>query len=135
MTKITTIRLSNSTKQRLNSLRYSPGETYENIILRLLESKVGMDEAQYLLYDTKCDNCWVKFVIDWNIPERNIRYFNRNKELVDEVPVYNYKDVNEQERWLRFKSSVEALTNIFAMAAILEVGQSLHIGELILKRL
>ena len=30
--KITTIRLSESTKQRLNSLRYSPGETYENII-------------------------------------------------------------------------------------------------------
>lgn len=133
--KITTIRLSESTKQRLNSLRYSPSETYENIILRLLESKVGMEEAQYLLYDTKCKNCWVKFVIDWNIPERNIKFFNRKKELVDELPIYNYEDAAEQERWLKFKDVVDNLNNIYAMAAILEKGQSLHLGELILKRL
>lgn len=134
--KITTIRLSESTKQRLNSLRYSPAETYENIILRLLESKVGMDEAKYLLYDTKCKNCWVKFVIDWSVPERNIKYFDRNSDdLLDEVPVYNYKDVEEQERWIGFKDIVEDLDNIYGMAAILESGQSLHLGDLILKRL
>lgn len=116
-------------------MQHSPSETYESIILRLLETKVGAETVEYVIYDNKCENCWVKVIIDWSNPTSNVQYLTRDGDVVAEIPVYNYEDNAEQNRWDNFKVEIEELDNIRSMCAILEEGQTLHLGNLGIKRL
>lgn len=135
MSKITTIRVTDRTKQRLRAIQHSPSETYENIILRLLETKVGDELVEYLLYDNACENCWIKIAIDWSNPMDNVQYLNRDGTLTNNVPVYNYASPDEQQLWDNFREEISDLDNIRSMCAILETGQTLHVGSLGIKRL
>ena len=135
MAKISTIRLSERTKARLRALRVSPGESYENVILRLLETKIGAEQAEYVLYKEDCDNCWVKLVIDWNAPDKSIEFLSRDGVLVSGVPLYNFEDAGVQLAWNMFKEDVEDLDNLYSMCAILDEGQILHLGDICLRRL
>ena len=135
MAKASTIRLTDKTKERLRAIQHSPTETYESIILRLLETKVGNDIIEYLVFDNRCKNCWVKLIIDWDNPTKPVQYLNRDGRLVNEIPVYNYEDSVEQEAWCRFKEDVEDLDNIRSMCAILEDNQTLKLGTMGIKRI
>lgn len=134
MAKISTIRLSDRTKQRLRALQYAPSETYESIILRLLETKIGNEVVEYLVYNEKCENCWIKLAIDWSNPMNNIQFLTRDSKLTSTFPIYNYEDKDEQDRWEKFREDVLDLENIQSMCAILGEGQTLHLGELAIKR-
>ena len=135
MAKITTIRVTDKTKQRLRAIQHSPSETYESIILRLLETKVGGDLVEYLVYDAKCKNCWIKIAIDWSNPMNSIQFLNRDGTLSNSIPKYNYESSEEQELWDNFREDLEELNNIRSMCAILETGQVLHLGTIGIKRL
>ena len=135
MIKMSTIRLSNKTKEKLRAIEKSPDESYESIILRLLETKVVDETIEYLIYDNECSNCQIKIVIDWGNPFSNIQYLNRDGNLLNEIPEYDFEDGEEQSKWDNFKSEVEKLDNIRSICAILDEGEISDFGNIAIKRI
>ena len=121
-----TIKISESTKVRLKSLAIVEGESYEQIILRLLDVKLN---GQCIDYSISYNNISVKCVIDWSAKKENILFYN-NDGLSRNI-VYDGDD----ENYKCFVDKVNGCVNLINILAILEDGERIVVDGLVLERL
>ena len=130
----TSIQVSKETRDRLKDLGLHPSESYENILCRLLDGKLGGREIEYILQDLNAD-CNVKAVVDWGLEGNEcVKFYDKNGDCSEVVPHYDFKDNGFQLKWDRFREMLEGLDNILSILAILESGESIRAGDLILSR-
>ena len=130
------IQLSNETKQRLKTLALSETETYENIILRLLEKEIGKVpyEIRYNI-SSKDYNFGVDFVVDWSSPVENLSFLDGDGVKFNHVPTTNLPCIDGLgDEWLVFKEWVEGLDNLLEWCAILDDGAVVDLDGGVLKR-
>lgn len=125
----TTIQISKESKLRLKALSLTPNESYENILLRLLDAKLGGRELFYNIQSLVFLDCSIDCVIDWGSDVENIMFLNREGLRKFNVPDYDV------EGWGEFKEAILGLDNLINILAILEFGEEIRAGNLVLKRI
>ena len=124
----TTIKISKESKMRLKELALTPTESYEHIILRLLDVKLGGRELDYLISDKHSDHS-LKVKVDWGKSEENILFYDHRGELHFSIPELGFDD-----DWVKFQEYVSGLSNLINILAVLEYDESIDAGEVVLKR-
>lgn len=138
VTKFTTIRVSTKTKENLRALRLTEGESYENIIIRLMESKIGKLETIRYRLSSKDYPFSVDYLIDWGSESKNLCFLDGDDNEYNEVPLENLsfgKDDKLYPPWLQFKDYVEGLDNLVRISSVLEFDDTLDVGFGVLRRL
>ena len=130
MRNYSSIQVSTTTKNRIKGLSLTKTETYENILLRLLNAKLNGREIDYLIQDLNSDNT-LKVKVDWGRPTRNIFYYDSEGDLKTEIPLPS-KVTGE---WEMFRENIIGLDNLINLLAVLEEDEEINAGELSLKRL
>lgn len=125
-----TIQISSETKYRLKSLALTPRESFENILLRLLDAKLNGRELKYNIRDKKHGKYNINAVVDWGSDVENIMFVDKQEELRQNIPRQEYDD-----SWSEFFDKVEELKNIVGMFSVLEFDEEIRAGDLILKRI
>lgn len=131
----TSIQISKETRDRLKELGMHPNESYENILVRLLDGKMEGREVEYILQDKNAE-CNVKAVVDWGVGEANqcVKFYDKNGNCSENVPLYTFDDKEFQVKWDSFRDMIESLENIISILAILESGESIQAGDLVMTR-
>lgn len=129
MRNYSTIQVSNETKYRLKGLALTKTETYENIILRLLNVKLNGREIDYLIQDNNSDN-QQKVRVDWGRPKKNILYYDRDGDLKHILP--EPEGITKTEE--TFKENIKGLDNLVNILAVLDEDEEIDAGEVTLKR-
>lgn len=139
VTNFTTIRVSNKTKERLRALRLTEGESFENIIIRLMESKIGKLPGVIRYKISSKDYPFsIEYIIDWDSESKNLYFLDGDENKYTSVPTENItigKGDKLYEPWLGFKKFVDGLDNLIGMSAVLEAGESIDVIVGVLKRL
>ena len=130
----TSIQISTDTKEKLKLLALTPSEPYEQILQRLLDSKIGSRELQYLIRNVD-EDCNLKAVVDWGLPSENIKFFDKDGNCGEHIPLYDFDDKEFQAKWDSFVESVNNLDNLVKILAVLEAGESIRTEDMILSRL
>ena len=130
MRNYSSIQVSKETKYRLKGLALTRTETYENILLRLLNTKLHGREIDYLIIDNNSDN-QMKVKIDWGRQSQNILYYDEDGDLKKEFP----NPANITPEWELFKENINKLDNLINILAILEDDEEIAAGDLCLKRI
>ena len=134
MRKHTTMRITNTTLDRLKDLRYTQSESMENVIIRLLEAKCGAEEVFYLIKSND-DEFQLKISVDWTELEENLYYYDEEGRKYTQPPTPDFTDDAEKERYEAFIEHIMDIPNIHAMLLILAEGQYIRAGDLIIGRL
>ena len=71
--------------RRLKSLAIYPNESYDKILKRVLDSKVGESEIVYLISDLR-SSCRLKCVVDFGELEENITFFEKDDGFRSHYP-------------------------------------------------
>lgn len=121
------IQVSIETKHRLKGLKLTQTETYENILVRLLDVKLDGREIYYLIRDNNSDNT-LKVKVDWSKPSENILYYH-NDELDSCLP----EPVDNSCK--TFYENINKLDNLINILAVLDEDEEINAGEVNLKRL
>ena len=112
------IRVTHATMKRLKSLAVSPNESYDKILKRIIDAKVGEDVITYLIDDID-SNCKLRCVIDYGQEEKNISYYERNDSVRSNNPplVYVGSDVSSEDysNFLMRLRGIEDIINVLAM--------------------
>lgn len=130
----TSIQVSNDTRDKIRELGLTPNETYESILQRLLESKLSSREINYLIRNND-EDCNLKAVVDWGLPSENIKFYDKDGNVGEEIPLYQFDDVEFQKKWDSFVNTVHSLDNLVKILAVLEKGESIRTDDVILSRL
>lgn len=129
------IRVSRETKSRLKGLGLTQHESYNNIILRLLDVKLDGREIDYLISDKKSDH-ELKVKVDWSKETENLLYYNpSNNELTFNQPSLNTKNETNIYKWDNFLEYINSLDNFFNILAVLDEDESIEAGDITIKRL
>ena len=134
MKKHTTMRITNETKNRIKDLAYTPSESLENIIIRLLESKCGVSEIYYLIKSTT-NEFQLKISVDWGDSRENLYYYDEKNNKFSNPPKLNTEDKLQQEKYDSFLEKILDIPNIHSMLMILSEGEYIRAGDLIIERL
>ena len=134
MKKHTTMRITNETKNRIKDLAYTPSESLENIIIRLLESKCGVSEIYYLIKSTT-NEFQLKISVDWGDSRENLYYYDEKNNKFSNPPKLNTEDKLQQESYDSFLEKILDIPNIHSMLMILSEGEYIRAGDLIIERL
>lgn len=131
----TSIQVSKETRDQLRELGLTPNESYENILKRLLDSKMSGREIEYIVQDMSQD-CNIKAVVDWGASEHNqcVKFYDKEGNCTESIPQYAFDDKEFQIKWDDFVSAIEGLDNLLNILAVLESGESIQAGNLILSR-
>lgn len=132
----TSIQVSKETRDRIKELGLHPTESYDNILVRLLDSKIEGNTVEYILQNAKDDvDCNIKAVVNWTgSNEESIKYYDKDGNCTENIPDYKFEDKDFQIVWDDFRDSIENLNNILNILSILESGESIQAGDLILSR-
>lgn len=114
----------------LKSISVLPDESYESILCRLLDCKVGCNLCEYGVFD-EVFCCSVNLLVDWDRVDSNLM-FSLKDDYSDEFPVNTCVDY---ETWNCFKRKVLSIDDIFSILAILDNGECISFNDLIFKRL
>ena len=128
------IQVSTETKSRLKALSLTPNESFENIILRLVDTKLGGREIRYNIRNSD-DTCSIDSVVDWGSESENIMFFDKKGIRKYRVPVYTFDDSELQGDWDKFRDEISGLDNLVNILSILEYGEEIRAGSLVLKRI
>lgn len=131
----TSIQVSKETRDRIKELGLTANESYENILVRLLDSKMEGREVEYIFQDYNND-CNVKAVVDWGASDENqcVKFYDKDGNCTENVPFYTFDDKDFQIKWDNFREAIESLENIISILGILESGDSIRAGDLVLSR-
>ena len=112
------IRVTHGTMKRLKSLAISPNESYDKILTRILDAKIGEEIITYLIDDVN-SNCKLRCVIDYSQEVKNIVYYERDESLRSENPplVYVGNDASSSDYsdFLMRLRGVEDIISVLAM--------------------
>ncbi len=112
------IRVTHGTMKRLKSLAISPNESYDKILTRILDAKIGEEIITYLIDDVN-SNCKLRCVIDYSQEVKNIVYYERDESLRSPNPplVYVGNDVSSTDysNFLMRLRGVEDIISVLAM--------------------
>ena len=133
MRNYSSIQVSGETKSRLKALALTPNESFENIILRLLDAKLNGREIKYSIRNIDSD-CNIMAVVDWGLEKENILFYDKDGDMKFNVPNYKFEDKGFQTKWDTFVENIKNLENLINILAILEYGDEIRAGELILSR-
>ena len=129
ISNFTSIQISRESKVRLRSLALTPRESYENILLRLLDAKLGGRELFYNIRSLSFPDCSLDCVVDWGSDVENIMFLDGNNVRKFRVPVSGV------EGWSEFREAIMGLGNLINILAILEFDEEIRAGDLVLKRI
>lgn len=124
----TTIQISQGTKEKLLSLKLTPGETYENILLRMLFLNLGNRE---IMYEVSHNDIKVKVIVDWGGDFANIKFLDDEGNWK-----YNFHKLESMsdEEFLFFKNIFEH-SNLLSNFSVLSFDESIPFGDVLLKRI
>lgn len=122
------IQVSIETKHRLRGLKLTQTETYENIIMRLLDVKLDGREIDYIITDNNSDNT-LKIKVDWSKTSENILYYHNEEELHSTWPEPH------DESCEVFYNYIKGLDNLINILAVLDEHEEINAGEVNIKRL
>lgn len=112
------IRVTHSTMKRLKSLAVSPNESYDKILTRILDAKIGEEVITYLLDDVESD-CKLRCVIDYSQDEKNIVYYESDSSVKTNNPPLVYAGAGvkpaDYSNFLVRLRSVEDIVSVLAM--------------------
>ncbi len=134
MRNYSSIQVSGETKSRLKALALTPNESFENIILRLLDAKLNGREIKYLIRNIDSD-CNITATVDWGLDKENILFQDKDGDMKFDIPQYTFEDKGFQTKWDTFTNNIKELDNLINILAILEYGDEIRAGELILSRI
>ena len=134
MRNYSSIQVSGETKSRLKALALTPNESFENIILRLLDAKLGGREIKYQIRNIDSD-CNIKASVDWGLEKENILFIDKEGDRKFQIPTYTFDNKEFQEKWDTFVDNINKLENIVNILAILEYGEEIRAGDIILQRI
>ena len=129
----TSIQVSKETRDKIRELALTPNESYEQILRRVLETK-GSREIEYLIHNNEKD-CNLKAVVDWALPDENIKFYDKDGGCDSSIPLYQFDDKDFQVKWDSFIASVSGLDNLVKILSVLKDGESIKADDLILSRL
>lgn len=128
--KYTNIQISEKNKHRLKMLALTPSESYENIILRLINVRLG---NRSIIYKVLYDDISVECKVDWGSDELNIQWLNDNDDWVKELPT-SFTGVSDDE-WFDFRKYVLKRKSLVSNLSVLEYDEEIVLGDLVLKRI
>lgn len=111
------IRVTHSTMKRLKSLAVRKNESYDKILSRILDAKIGDELIVYLLDDLK-SMTKLKCVVDYSKDEENILFYeNEEHKSVNPPLLYGSGMVTNEEYsdFLRRLRSIDDLMGVLAM--------------------
>ena len=131
------IQISKKNKDKLQALALTPRESYENIILRLLNVKLGNRVIEYLISSKDNSECCVKCMIDWGSGVENIKFLNGDGEWKFRLSRNNIHDksIVSDDEWSVFVDGLEGFDNLISNLAVLDYDESMNVGVWVLKRL
>ncbi len=133
MKDYTSIRVSHATKSRIKGLALTSTETFDHILLRLLDTKLKGREISYKLKD-KNSSHELGVKVDWGNPEQNILYYDDENNLMSEIPGCSSNNESSIEKWVLFIDNIKKLDNLFYILSVLDVDESIDAGEFIISR-
>lgn len=122
-----TIQVSKATKSRLKALKLTPSESYENIIVRLLDVRLDGRELFYRI-DSKDKRFSLRCSVDWGSDDCNILFYDNFGGVFTEPPMLDV------DGWGVFLEEVNGLDNLVNILAILDEGDSIRANGLLLTR-
>lgn len=122
------IQVSIETKHRLKGLKLTQTETYENILLRLLDVKLDGREIDYLIKDNNSRNT-LKVKVDWGKTSENILYYHDDDTLDLNLPEPH------NDSCKKFYENIKSLDNLINILAVLDENEQINAGEVNLERL
>ena len=128
--KYTNIQISEKNKHRLKMLALTPSESYENIILRLINVRLG---NRSIIYKVLYNDISVECKVDWGSDELNIQWLNDNNNWVKELPT-SFNGVTDDE-WSDFRKYVLKRKSLVSNLSVLEYDEEIVLGDLVLKRI
>lgn len=134
MRNYSSIQVSGETKSRLKALALTPNESFENIILRLLDAKLNGREIKYIIRNIDSD-CNIEASVDWGLEKENILFFDKDGDRKFDVPEYEFEDKIFQSKWNDFVRDINNLENLVNILSILEYGEEIKAGNLVLSRI
>lgn len=117
------IRVSHYVMARLRGLAVNRRESYDHILGRLLDCKVGVNQFDYLVFN---DDCCVRLFVDWDVCSPVIRYYSGGL-LVDEFPVDCCFD---DGLWGEFRDCVCGVGDLLGVLAVLDCDEGVVVDGL-----
>lgn len=111
------IRVTHSTMKRLKSLAIRPNESYDKILSRILDAKIGDELIMYLLDDLK-SMTKLYCVVDYSKEEKNILFYEQEEHKSANPPLLYGSSLVTREEYSDFLSrlrSIEDLMNVLAV--------------------
>lgn len=118
------VKVSRYVMGRLRGLAVSPSESYESIISRLLDCKVGVNQLDYIVFD---DDCCVRLFVDWDVCSPVIRFYS-DGVLVDDFPVDCCFD---DGLWCDFRERFCGVDDLMGVLALLDLGEFVCVDGLV----
>ena len=133
MKNYSSIQVTKTTKDRIKALALTPNESYENILLRLLNVKLGNREIKYNIHDNKT-GCSIVCIVDWGGDSKNMKFENEWGVGKFRFP-HSFKGFSD-DLWNEFQDKVSnAGDALFFNLQVLNVDESINFGDLVLTRL
>ena len=125
--RYSTIQVTNETKHRLKALKLTPKESYENIIIRLLDVRLDGRLIKYKI--SSIDKRFtLECSVDWVSDDGSLLFYD------DEVGVYDAPPMRNISGWDFFVGEIYELDNLVNILAVLEEGDDIRANGLVLSR-
>lgn len=124
------IQVSNETRERLRALALTPQETYENILLRLMNVKLPNSRVVEYLIESDNSFCRIKCMIEWK--DEPVVRFDRDGVWKFRFPE-SCKGFDDSD-WCVFRECVLGSVNLLNNLRVLDVDEKIVFGDLVLSR-
>jgi hypothetical protein len=128
--RVSSIQVSSETRERLRALALTPQETYENILLRLMNVKLPNSRVVEYVIESDVSLCKIKCMVEWK--DEPVIRFDR-----DGVWKFRFPDSCsgfDDSDWCVFRDLVLGSDNLLNNLRILDVDERIVFGDLVLSR-
>ena len=113
------IRVTHGTMKRLKSLAIKPNESYDKILTRILDAKVGEDEIVYLIDDLR-SLCKLKCIINFGEMEKNIQFFEKDDGYrFSSPPLLSSNSLVSPEDYSDFLMRLRSIDDLISVLSLL----------------